>query len=273
MYHETGLIKWTTTYPLQPTNMIDPIAFTIGPISVHWYGLLYGVGLVLALWILVNLNKKKPVFKNKDQIFDLAVWVFLLGVVIGGRLGYVLFYNFSFYLSNPIKIIAIWEGGMSFHGGLIGSAVVGYYYAKKHHLNYLALADMVVIPGALAQGIGRLGNFINGELVGRAIETEKWQWMGVNFGDGVLRYPSQLFQSASLMLLFIILLFIFAKKPAKGVVFFSYLTLNGFFRFLTEFWREPDSQIGFILNTFTLGQVLSFGLILIGLIGLRRQYR
>lgn len=245
--------------------MIDPIAFSVGPISVHWYGILYGVSLLLGVWILTQLNKKRPVLKGSNQIFDLAIWVFLLGVIIGGRLGYILFYNLPYYLNNPAKALAIWEGGMSFHGGLLASLFVGYFYCKKHRINYLALADLAAIPAALAQGIGRIGNFINAELVGRPVQSKAWNFLGVDFGDGVLRFPSQLFQSLSLLILFLILLFLFTRTSKKGMIFFSYLVLSGLFRFVTEFWREPDSQIGFIFKTLTLGQLLS---ILIGAFGI-----
>lgn len=248
--------------------MINPIAFKIGPLAVHWYGISYGVGLLVGIWILTLLNKKRKVFKGSSQIFDLAFWVFLFGVMLGGRLGYVLFYNLPYYLENPAKIIAFWEGGMSFHGGLIVSLLVGYLFCRKNKIKFLDLADLTVIPGALALTFTRLANFINGELIGRPIEYCNWKWMGVDFGDGIIRYPSQLFQSASALLLFLILLLIFSKKPKRGVLLFGYLMLYGLFRFVTEFWREPDAQIGFILTYFTLGQLFSFLMLLAGLIGL-----
>lgn len=247
--------------------MIDPIAFKLGPISVHWYGILYGVGVILSIWVISQLDKKRHVFKDHNKIFDLLFWVFLVGVVLGGRLGYVLFYNPSFYLQNPAKILAIWGGGMSFHGGLIGSFAIAYWYAKKHKIDFLKLADIAVIPGALAQGIGRIGNFINAELIGRPINNPDWAWIGGNFGDGILRYPSQLFQSFSLILLAGILYVIYRKKPKKGTLLASYLILNGLFRFITEFWREPDQQIGFIFNSLTLGQLFGLAVSLVGVIG------
>jgi len=247
--------------------MIDPIAFRIGSLSVHWYGISYGVGLLVGIWILTLLNKKRKIFKDNSQVFDLAFWVFLFGVMLGGRLGYVIFYNLPYYLSNPAKIIAFWDGGMSFHGGLIASLIVVYLFCKKNKINFLDLGDLAVIPGALALMFTRIANFINQELVGRAIENPRWEWLGVDFGDGVLRYPSQLFQSASALLLFLILLFIFSKKPKRGVLLFGYLMLYGLFRFVIEFWREPDPQIGFIWQNFTLGQLFSFLMLLAGIIG------
>lgn len=248
--------------------MIDPIAFKIGPLSVHWYGISYGVGLVIGIWILTKLNKSRKVFKNNGQIFDFAFWIFLLGVMLGGRLGYVLFYNLPYYISHPAKIPAIWNGGMSFHGGLIVSVIVGYMFCKKYKIKFFDLADIAVIPGALALTFTRIANFINHELIGRPIENLKWEWMGVDFGDGVLRYPSQLFQSASALILFLILLLVFTKKPKRGVLLFSYLMLYGLFRMILEFWRMPDPQVGFILQYFTLGQLLSFAMFIVGLAGL-----
>lgn len=248
--------------------MIDPIAFKIGPLAVHWYGISYGVGLLVGIWILNWLNKKRKVFKSTDQIFDLAFWVFLLGVIVGGRLGYVLFYNLSYFLENPAKIFAVWEGGMSFHGGMLASIIVGWFFCKKNKIKFFDLADIVVIPGALALTFTRLANFVNRELVGRPVENPNFEWLGVDFGDGILRYPSQLFQSFSSFLLFGVLLFIFTKKPKKGVLFFSYLFFYGLFRTIIEFWRAPDIQIGFIFTYFTLGQLFSLTMLLVGLIGL-----
>lgn len=250
--------------------MIDPIAFSIGPFAVHWYGISYGVGLAVGIAILIQLNKKRKVFDNNDQIYDFAFWMFLMGVIVGGRLGYVLFYNLPYYLQNPQDIIAVWKGGMSFHGGLIGSAIVAYFFIKKHKIKFLDLADLVVVPGSLALTFTRMANFVNRELYGRPVESENWQWIGVDFGDGILRYPSQLFQSFSALLLFLVLLFIFTKKPKRGILLFSYLTFYGLFRAIIENWREPDPQVGFIFHYFTLGQLFSLTMMAIGLVGIWR---
>ncbi len=248
--------------------MIDPVAFKIGPLSVHWYGISYAVGLAIGIWILTLLNKKRKVFKDNGQIFDFAFWIFLIGVMLGGRLGYVLFYNLSYYIGHPAKIPAIWDGGMSFHGGLIASLIVGWFFCKKYKIKFLDLADLAVIPVALALTFTRIANFINQELIGRPIENSNFDWLGVDFGDGILRYPSQLFQSASALILFLILLLIFTKKPKRGTLLFSYLMLYGLFRTALEFWRMPDPQIGFIWQYFTLGQLFSFMMFAIGLGGL-----
>ncbi len=253
--------------------MIDPIALHIGPLSIHWYGIAYLVGLGLGVWIITQLNKKRLTFKNNDQILDLAFWIFLVGVIAGGRLGYVLFYNLPYFLQNPLKIFAIWEGGMSFHGGLIGSVLVGIWFCRKQKIDFWKAADLIAIPGALAQGIGRLGNFVNRELLGRAITNHRWDFLGVDFGDGILRYPSQLFQCAEGILTFLILLFLFSRHPKKGTILFSYLVLNGFFRMITELWRAPDPQIGYLFGFMTLGQILGLVVLAVGFLGLIWRFR
>ena len=248
--------------------MIDPIALQIGPVAIHWYGISYGVGLGVGIWILWMLNKKTKVFKDLNQIFDFAFWFFLAGVILGGRLGYVLFYNLSYFIENPAQVFAIWSGGMSFHGGLIAAIIVAYIFCKNNKIDFLKLGDMAVIPSALALTFTRLANFVNQELVGRVIENPKWMWLGMDFGDGLLRYPSQLFQSASSLLLFVVLLVIFSFKPEKGVLIFSYLMFYGLFRFFTEILRAPDVQIGYIFTYLTLGQILCLFMVAAGSGGL-----
>ncbi len=248
--------------------MIDPIAFQLGPLSVHWYGLSYGAGLMIAIAVLIGLNKKRPVFRNADQILDFAFWVFLLGIVLGGRLGYVLFYNLPYYLQHPLEAFAVWQGGMSFHGGLLGALLVSWSYCRRHKIDYVKMADLAVMAGSLATPLTRVANFINRELVGRPISSPKWEWLGVDFGDGILRWPSQLFQAAEGVILFGILWLIFRKNPKPGVLLFSYLTLQGALRFGMEFLREPDAQLGLGLATLSRGQWLSLAAMTAGLVGL-----
>lgn len=248
--------------------MLDPVAFSIGPLAVRWYGIAYAVSLALCLWILTLINKKRSVFKDNNQIFDFVFWIFLLGVLLGGRLGYILFYNLPYYLEHPVKVFALWEGGMSFHGGLIGTAIVGLYLGWKYKLDTLKMTDLMATAGSLATALPRIANFINRELYGRVIESAQWKWMGVDFGDGLLRYPSQLFQSAEAVVVFLIMLTLFNRKPRKGTLTASYLILYGLGRFVIEFWRQPDAQIGFIFGYFTLGQFLSLGMALCGIGGI-----
>jgi len=244
--------------------MIDPIAFEIGPLAVRWYGIAYASSLLISIGILVLLNKKRPVFNDNNQIFDFLFWIFLIGVLVGGRLGYVLFYNLSYYIEFPGKVIALWEGGMSFHGGMIGATLVAYLLAKKNRIDLLKLTDILVVPAGLVTALPRIANYINQELFGRIIENESWKWIGVDFGDGFLRYPSQLFQSAGAVALFLILLFIYRRKPKKGVTTACYFIYYGLIRFILEFWRQPDAQIGFMLKYFTLGQMLSLAMVVVG---------
>lgn len=245
--------------------MIDPIAFSIGPIDVHWYGISYGLSLAMIIGLLIWMNKKQPFFKNSDQILDFAFWTFLLGVVLGGRLGYILFYNLGYYLEHPLKLFAVWEGGMSFHGGLIGAAIVAYFWAKKNKLSYLKLADRVIVPASVAPALTRIANFINQELVGRPIENPNWNWLGIDYGDGILRYPSQFFQAGEAVITFLILLLIYRKNPRPGALIASYLVLYGLLRFFTEFFRQPDSQVGFLWGGLTMGQLLSVGMVMLGI--------
>jgi len=248
--------------------MINPVALQLGPIAIHWYSISYLIALTIGFLIMVKLNKTGKVFKSNDQIFDLAFWIFILGAIIGGRLGYVLFYNFSYYLSSPLDALKVWEGGMSMHGGVIVSILVIYFFCRKNKIKFFKAGDLVVIPTALALMFTRIANFINHELIGRPILNSNWNWLGIDFGDGILRYPSQFFQSASALILFLILLILFYKKPKTGVISFSYLILYGLFRFITEFWRAPDIQIGFIFKYFTLGQFFSLGMLIAGIMGL-----
>lgn len=245
--------------------MLDPVAFSVGPLQIRWYGIAYLLGLALSVAILLKLNQKRPVFKSNDQIYDLAFLVFLVGIIAGGRVGYVLFYNLPYYLAHPAEVFAIWKGGMSFHGGLIGSLIAGYFYCKKHAIRFLDVVDLAVVPASLALAFGRLANFVNRELVGRVIENAHWQWLGVDFGDGVLRWPSQLFAAGKDVLIFTILFLIFRKNPRRGMLTAGFLMLYGALRFFVEFFRAPDEQVGFIFQHFTLGQLFSLGMLAAGL--------
>jgi len=255
--------------------MINPVAISIGPLQVRWYGIAYVVALAIGYWVALRLNRVRAVFKDKTQILDLFFDIFFWGAIVGGRLGYVLFYDPPYFLSHPLKIFALWEGGMSFHGGLIGSILVAYWFCKKHRIRFLNAADLIGPIAALAQAIGRIGNFINRELPGRIIESPKWQFLGMDFGDGLARFPSPLFQSTEGFLAFGILLTLFFRKPKTGTVLAAYLMLNGLFRFLSEFYREPDPQIGYVFVFFTLGQILGLLTLLAGfaiLLHVRRHH-
>src|SRR5690554_34817 len=244
---------------------IDPVIFSIGDFHIHWYGLFYIITFVIGyIFIKINLRSKNAVITN-DQ-YDTVLFLTLLGVIVGGRLGYVLFYNLGHYLRNPIKIFAVWEGGMSFHGGAIAVLALGYLFVKKHRLRFYPLADAVVPFAALGLGLGRIGNFINGELYGRVTDVP---WAMIFPGtDGKPRHPSQLYQALlEGFLLFIILQILYYKKLKEGIVFWSFIGLYGIFRFFIEFFREPDPQLGFLIFSLTMGQILCISMIIAAVIG------
>lgn len=245
---------------------IDPVFFHLGPLAVRWYGLMYLLGFVAAFFIIRRLAPRRQLPLDSDAVSDL-LFAIVLGVVLGGRLGYVLFYNFSYYLSHPLQSFAVWQGGMSFHGGLCGVIVATVIYCRRRTLPLLPLADILAIAATIGLGLGRIGNFINGELWGR-VTTHPW---GMVFsGAGPLpRHPSQLYEAlVEGPLLFLLLLALFLRKVEKGVVFFTFLILYGVGRFFLEFLREPDQQIGFLWGGATMGQILCLLMVTAGSSGL-----
>ncbi len=254
------------TYP-----EIDPVAISLGPLKIHWYGLMYLVGFVGGWW-LARLRAKRPGSGwNPEEIGDLVFYI-ALGVVLGGRLGYVLFYNFSAFLQDPVMLLKIWQGGMSFHGGLIGVLIAFYLYGRKTNRTFFNVADLIAPVVPVGLGAGRLGNFINGELWGRVTDVP---WGMVFPGAGPLpRHPSQLYQFALEGPLFFILIWLYSKKPRPTMAVSGFfLTYYGIYRFLIEFVRQPDEHMGFVaLNWMTQGQVLSLPMIAFGLLFLWVAY-
>jgi phosphatidylglycerol:prolipoprotein diacylglycerol transferase len=243
----------------------NPIALQIGPLAIHWYGLMYLVGFAL-VWLAGRWRIQHG--KTDLSLKDLEDLIFygVLGVVLGGRLGYVLFYKPLDYLHHPIEIFYVWEGGMSFHGGLIGVTVVLLLMARSKGKTLLELGDFIspMIPLGLATG--RLGNFINGELWGRPTDVP-WAMIFPQAGDLLPRHPSQLYEMGLEGLLLFALVWWFARKPRlTGQVSAVFLMGYGTFRFLAEFAREPDAFLGPIIGPFTMGQVLSVPMVIIGLI-------
>jgi len=239
---------------------IDPVAFQIGPFQVRWYGLMYVFGFVGGYFLVRWLAKKKKVDLSKDILQELISYL-VIGVIAGGRLGYVLFYNLPFYLANPLEIFAVWRGGMSFHGGLIGASLMGWWFAKKHGLSFYRLADLCVVAVPIGLGLGRIGNFINGELYGRPTNVP-WP---VVFPQGgpVPRHPSQLYEAfLEGVVLFVVLLWLSERVQTEGVLLWTFIGGYGVARFLVEFFREPDPQLGFVLGPFSMGQILSLAMIL-----------
>ncbi|MEQ6886828.1 prolipoprotein diacylglyceryl transferase [Salicola sp. Rm-C-2C1-2] len=244
----------------------DPVAVSLGPVAIHWYGLTYLVAFVGG-WALARSRTSRadsPV--NAEQLGDLLFYM-ALGVILGGRFGYVLFYHFDRFLGDPFWLVQIWEGGMSFHGGLIGVLVAMLMFARRIDTRFFNIADFIapVIPVGL--GLGRLGNFINGELWGRPTSPElPWAMVFPQAGDALPRHPSQLYQFAlEGVLLFVVLWWFSARPRPRMAVSGLFLAGYGILRSVAEFYREPDAHLGFVLlDWMTMGQVLSAPMIVAG---------
>jgi phosphatidylglycerol:prolipoprotein diacylglycerol transferase len=251
---------------------IDPILVKLGPIRLSWYGLMYVFGFLASYWLVRYQIKKKDFGISKQGVDDLYFYL-VLGLIIGARLGYVLFYDFKMYLEDPLEILAIWHGGMSFHGGLIGVLIAGILFSWKTNKSFWKIADLIVVTVPIGLGLGRIGNFINGELYGRVTQVP---WAMIFPKGGPLpRHPSQLYESAlEGGVLFFLLWFMKDQKHPPGGLLAIFLSFYGGFRFFLEFFREPDIQLGFVLGPFTMGQVLSSFMIAVGIflwVYLRRE--
>jgi len=239
---------------------IDPIAIQIGPFAIRWYGITWLAAFSTIYYLINKFQKDIDVNQTSDLMF-----YSLLGAILGGRVGYILFYSFDQFLANPLSIFAIWEGGLSFHGGLLGVLVSCYWLSKKWKMGFFWLMDRVApyVPPGL--GFVRLGNFLNSELLGRPTEIS---W-GVIFPSdplGLVRHPSQLYQAFGEGVILFIYMLIIAKRPKPTMSISGHFLISyGFIRFSTEFFRTPDQHIGFVLDFLTRGQILSFPMIVIGL--------
>ena len=246
---------------------IDPIAFTIGPLAVRWYSLSYIIGILIGL-ILINkfiINYKKNITKN--DVYDLLNYL-ILGIIIGGRLGYVFFYNLEFYFYNPFEILKIWNGGMSFHGAVVGIIISIGWFSSKNNKSFFDLTDIICLVSPIGIFFGRIANFINGELYGKVTDHK----FGIIFprGGELPRHPSQLYEAFfEGLILFIILncLFFFTNLKSKsGIISSLFLILYGIFRFFIETLREPDAHIGLLWNLLSMGQLLCVPMIASGII-------
>ena len=252
---------------LQP--MIDPVAMSLWVVDIRWYSLAYIAGLILALQFALWASRRTDNRVAPDVIDDFFVWV-VIAMMLGGRLGYVLFYNLSYYLEKPIEILSFWQGGMSFHGAVLGIVLCVYIYCRRHKTSMLAFADLWVPAAPIGLLFGRLANFINGELYGRATDVP-WAIVFIN-GGAVPRHPSQLYEALlEGVVLFIILNIAFWGYKAwryRGVLSGLFLVLYGVMRTFVEQYREPDEQLGFVLDIsglgITMGQVLSSAMIIAG---------
>ena len=250
-------------------HAIDPVALSLGPLQIRWYGLAYVAGFICAFLVIAKLSQRWKIRIDDDAFFT-VVFCVIFGVILGGRLGYVLVYGDGYYLQHPEKILAFNEGGMSFHGGLVGVIIGGVIAAKITKIPFLTLADMGVVGVPIGLFFGRCANFINGELWGAPTDMP---W-GVVFGGAagtMPRHPSQLYEALlEGVVLFIILFALSSKTPARprGTFFGTFLLLYGLFRFTIEFIRQPDAQIGYLLGTqwFTMGQALSIPLMVAGVV-------
>jgi phosphatidylglycerol:prolipoprotein diacylglycerol transferase len=247
-----------------PYPDIDPVAFSIGPLKVHWYGLMYLVGFAGGWW-LGRVRARRPGSGWKPEQIDDLLFYIALGVVLGGRIGYVLFYNFPTFAADPLSLFRIWEGGMSFHGGLLGVLIALWWYTRREGRPWLAVVDFIAPLVAIGLGAGRVGNFINGELWGKVTDLP---WGMVFPGAGPLpRHPSQLYELLLEGVVLFTILWVFSSKPRPmGAVSGMFALFYGLFRFLVEFVREPDAHIGYLaFGWVTMGQVLSLPLIAVGI--------
>lgn len=247
---------------------IDPVIFGIGPLQVRWYGLMYVLGFT-ASYFLVLKQIRSHAFDRLEKNFENLNLVLILCVVIGGRLGYVLFYNFSYYIHHPLEIPATWTGGMSFHGACIGLILGGWLFCRKQQLDFWKAADIYAVTVPIGLGLGRIGNFINGELFGRPTDVA---WGMVFPGGGPApRHPSQLYEMFLEGIVLFLLLWSLRNKPWEsnrawphGTMLSLFLVFYGLFRIVVECFREPDSHLGFLMGAITRGQALSCAMIIAG---------
>lgn len=274
----------TTAYlaAIMPFPNIDPIAFSIGPLAVHWYGLAYVAGILLG-WLyartLVGNDRLWPHDRSpitKTQIDDFIVWV-ALGIVLGGRIGYVLFYDLQAVLDDPLRAVQIWRGGMSFHGGLTGTVVAMFFFARSHRIPLWSLFDTVATVVPIGLFFGRMANFINGELWGRLTDVP---WAVVfPSGGPFARHPSQLYEGGLegvvLLSILAVLVYVFRALKTPGLVSGVFVIGYAFSRIFVEFFREPDVQLGYLLGTnwLTMGMVLSTPMVFLGIWAIWRARR
>jgi phosphatidylglycerol:prolipoprotein diacylglycerol transferase len=245
----------------------SPVIVQIGPFGIRWYALAYILGLVLGWRLMRRMAQLPPAVATPPQVDDFLTWA-TLGVVLGGRLGYVLFYQPGLYLAHPAQIFAVWQGGMSFHGGAIGVAVAITWFCRRNGIRLLAFADRVAVCAPIGLGLGRIANFINGELWGRA--APDWLAWAMIFPTGgpIPRHPSQLYQALLEGLLLFIVMFTLSRREAlrarAGLLTGVFLVGYGVARIIGEFFREPDAFLGFLAFGATMGQVLSIPMLIAG---------
>ena len=248
----------------------DPILINLGILEIRWYSMAYIFGILLGWWLgkkILTLKVKKLKLSFKLEDFDNLITYLVISIILGGRIGYVIFYNFNYYLTYPLDIFKIWEGGMSFHGALIGIIIGTYIFSVKYKIKIFILLDIIACVSPIGIFFGRIANFINSELYGKPAEV----FWSVTFAkvDNIARHPSQIYEALlEGLLLFIILatLTFFNKNIKDGICSSFFLILYGFFRIIAEQFREPDVQVGYYFTYFSLGTILSFLMILFGVL-------
>jgi phosphatidylglycerol:prolipoprotein diacylglycerol transferase len=250
----------------------DPVAIHLGPLAVRWYGLMYLVGFLL-IWVAARYRiQRNPDSGWTQKDFDDVLFYGILGVILGGRLGYVLFYKFADYLAAPMKVFYVWEGGMSFHGGFLGVIFAMWLFARTRHKRWLSITDFIAPLVPLALGAGRIGNFINAELWGRPTDVS-WAMIFPQV-DNIPRHPSQLYEFGLEGVALFAILWWFSSRPRPlGAVSALFLIGYGTFRFLVEYTREPDSFLGLLAMGFSMGQWLSIPMVVAGVIMMVWAYR
>ena len=249
------------------THNLDPVLIDFGFLVIRWYSLAYIFGILIGWWLGKRIILKR--FQNLNfniKEFDNLITYIIISMLLGGRIGYILFYNFEYYLSNPLDVLKIWEGGMSFHGALIGIILGTYWFSIKKNIPTFFLLDIIAFVAPIGIFFGRIANFINGELVGKTTDV----FWGVIFPkiDNNIRHPSQLYEAffEGVVLFIIMNLILFKNNYKTGTCSYIFLIFYGIFRTFSELFREPDSQVGYLFGSISMGVMLSFLMILAGII-------
>lgn len=256
-----------------PFPNIDPVALEIGPLVIRWYALAYLAGFIGGWWYCVKLAQRKLAIypgarPTPDDLADFLSWA-ILAVILGGRIGFILFYNLDYYLANPVQMLIVWQGGMSFHGGMLGVVIAILLFARSRGFSPFALGDLVACAAPIGIFLGRIANFVNAELYGRPAHDVPWAFVFPSDPLQVPRHPSQLYEAALEGLVLFILLAVLARRPGvlmrTGTLTGTFLVGYGTARILAEFFRQPDVQLGYLAFGVTMGQLLSIPMILLGI--------
>ena len=250
------------------THNLDPVLLNFGLFSIRWYSLSYVFGILLGWWLgkkIISHILQRVSLKFDVKEFDDLITYIIISIIVGGRLGYVIFYNLNYYTSNPIDVFKVWEGGMSFHGALIGIIIGTYFFSLKKNVPVLFFLDVIACVSPIGIFLGRIANFINGELIGK-VTTVTWSVVFPAV-DSLSRHPSQLYEALleGVVLFFILNKIIFKDVYKMGTCSYLFLIYYGIFRVISEFFREPDAQLGYLFNLFSMGTFLSLIMILVGL--------